>query len=115
MLRFGFLFVATVLTGIELTAAAEGEMPKFDIARACQGSGSVQTPAKCMQDEQAARDQLARLWPRFRQADASRCVQITTNRAGAAGYVELLTCLQAAATDEKNPTDPFGPLPTIAK
>ena len=114
-MRFEFLIVAAALTGIELAAAAEGEMPKFDIATACRASGSVQTPAKCMQDEQAARDQLARLWPQFRQADASRCVQITTNRAAAAGYVELLTCLQAARIEEKKPTDPFGPLPTIAK
>jgi len=115
MLRFGFAFVAAALTGIEFTAAAEGEIPKFDIAVTCRSSGSVQTPAKCAQDEQAARDQLQRLWPQFRQADASRCVQITTNPGGAPGYVELLTCLQAARIDEKKPTDPFGPLPTIAK
>jgi len=115
MLRFGFLFVAAALTGTELTAAAEGEVPRFDIATTCRSAGSVQTPAQCMQDEQAARDQLARLWPQFRQADAARCVQITTNPGGAAGYVELLTCLQAARTDEKKPTDPFGPVPTIAK
>jgi len=115
MFRFGFLLVTAALMGIELTAAAEGEIPRFDIAATCRGSGSVQTPAKCMQDEQAARDQLQRLWPQFRQADASRCVQITTNPGGAAGYVELLTCLQAARVDEKKPTDPLGPLPTIAK
>src|SRR5262245_52179208 len=100
MLRFGFLFVAAALTGIEVTAAAEGEIPKFDIAATCRSSGSVQTPAKCMQDEQAARDQLQRLWTQFRQADASRCVQIATNPGGAAGYVELLTCLQSAQIDE---------------
>jgi hypothetical protein len=115
MLRFEFLFIAAALTGTELTAAAEGELPKFDIATTCRSSGSLQTPAKCMEDEQVARDQLQRLWPQFRQADASRCVQITTNPGGAAGYVELLTCLQAARVDEKKPTDPLGPLPTIAK
>jgi hypothetical protein len=115
MLRFVFLVVVAALTGIEMTPAAEGDVPRFDIAATCRSAGSVQTPAQCMQDEQAARDQLARLWPQFRQADAARCVQITTNRAAAAGYVELLTCLQAARVDEKKPTDPFGPLPTISR
>jgi hypothetical protein len=115
MFRFRFLLVAAaVVTGLEITAAAEREMPKFDITAACRGSGEVETKAKCMQDEQAAHDQLAKLWPQFKQSDASRCVQITTT-GGAASYVELLTCLQAAKIDEKAPTDPFGPLPSIAK
>ena len=112
--RFRFLLVAaTVVAGLETTAAAEREMPKFDITAACRGSGSVQTPAKCMQDEEAARDQLAKLWPQFKQADASRCIQITTSRAAAANYTELLACLQAATVPQR--TDPFGDLPKIAK
>jgi hypothetical protein len=116
MFQFRFLLIATaVVTGLEITAAAEREMPKFDITTACRGSGQVETKAKCMQDEQAARDQLEKLWPQFKQSDTSRCIQITTSRAAAAGYVELLTCLQAAKIDEKTPTDPFGPLPSIAK
>ncbi len=98
-----------------MAAAAEGGVPSFDIAATCRGSGSVQTPAKCMQDEQAARDQLQKLWPQLKEADASRCTQTTTDRAGQAGYVELLTCVQAAVIEEKKPTDPLGPLPTIAK
>jgi hypothetical protein len=106
------LVAAAVVAGLEITAAAE--MPKFDITAACRGSGSVQTPAKCMQDEQAARDQLAKLWPQFAQSDASRCVQITTSPAAAASYVELLTCLQAAEIEDKA-KDPLGPLPAIAK
>jgi hypothetical protein len=109
-----FLVATAVVVGPEVTAAAEREMPKFDITATCRGSGQVQTSAKCMQDEQAARDQLAKLWPQFKQSDASRCVQIVTT-GGASGYVELLTCLQAARIEEKSPKDPFGPLPSIAK
>jgi len=112
MLRFGFLFITAALTGIELAAAAEGEIPKFEIATTCRGSGSVQTPAKCMQDEQAALDQLTKQWREFKQADASRCIRITTSR-GAANYTELLSCLQAATAPQR--TDPFGGLPKIAK
>src|SRR5215471_14204988 len=113
MFRFS-LVVAAAIVFPEIGMTAEREMPKFDITAACRESGAVQTSAKCMQDEQAARDQLAKLWPQFKQSDASRCVQIVTT-GGASGYVELLTCLQAASTEEKSPKDPFGPLPSIAK
>ena len=109
------LSVCAAILGSQITVAAEGEVPKFDITAACRGSGSVQTPAQCMRDEQAARDLLARQWPGFKQTDVSRCVQITTSRAAAANYTELLTCLQAASIEERKPTDPFGPLPQIAK
>jgi len=108
------LSLCVSVLGSQITVAAEREMPKFDITTTCRASGSVQTPAKCMQDEQAARDQLAKLWAQFKQSDAARCIQITTT-GGAPGYVELLTCLQAAKLEEKAPTDPFGPLPSIAK
>ena len=106
------LSVCVGILGPQIAAAAEGEIPKFDIAVACRASGSVQTPAKCMQDEQAAHDLLVKQWPQFKQSDASRCIQITTSRAAAANYTELLTCLQGATIQR---TDPFGPLPTIAK
>lgn len=114
MFRIRFLLIAaTAATGLEIAAAAEAEMPKFDITAACRGSGGVETSAECMQNEQAARDQLSKLWPQFKQSDASRCVQIVRT-GGAANYTELLSCLQAARIEEK-PKDPFGPTPTIAK
>jgi|SRR6476646_2994296 hypothetical protein len=113
MKRRILLSMCCTIAAWQTGTAAEGEIPKFDIAAACQGSGSVQTPAKCMQDEQAARDALAKQWPQFRQSDVSRCVQITTSRAAAANYTELLSCLQAATTPQR--TDPFGGLPKISK
>jgi hypothetical protein len=48
------LSVGIGILSSQMAVAAEGEIPKFDIAAACRASGSVQTPAKCMQDEQAA-------------------------------------------------------------
>ena len=113
MKRTILLSVCVSIVGSQIAMAAEGEIPKFDITAACRGSGSVQTPAKCMQDEQAARDLLAKQWQQFKQSDASRCVQITTSRAAAANYTELLSCLQAATIPQR--TDPFGGLPKIAK
>jgi hypothetical protein len=106
------LSVCAGFLGAQIGMAAEGEIPKFDIAAACRVSGSMQTPAKCMQDEQTAHDLLIKQWPQFKQPDASRCIQIVTSRAAAANYTELLTCLQAATVQK---TDPFGPLPTLVK
>jgi hypothetical protein len=113
MFRIGLVVTAAAIVCPEIGAAAEREVPKFDIAAACRGS-TLETVARCTQDEQSARARLETLWPRFKQSDASRCVQMVTS-GGASGYVELLTCLQDARTDESKPTDPFGPLPTIEK
>lgn len=113
MVRTILLSACVGILGSQMASSAEGEIPRFDIAAACRGSGSVQTPAKCMQDEQAARDQLTKQWREFKQADALRCVQITTNRAAAANYTELLSCLQAASAPQR--TDPFGPPPALVK
>lgn len=116
MVRFGLVIAAAAIVCPGIGAAAEREVPKFDIATACRGSGGggVETVAQCTRDEQEARARLEVLWPQFKQSDASRCVQMVTS-GGASGYVELLTCLQAARIEEKTPTDPFGPLPTIEK
>jgi hypothetical protein len=112
-MKYTILTIMSVgILGSQIAAAAEGEVPKFDINTACRGSGSVQTPAKCAQDEQAARDLLVKQWPQFKQSDVSRCVQITTSRAAAANYSELLACLQEASTQR---TDPFGPPPQLTK
>jgi hypothetical protein len=113
MFHFRLLQVTTMALVMGVGTVAAAEMPKFDLTVACRGSGAVETRAKCMQDEEAARDQLAKLWPQFKQSDASRCVHIETT-GGAANYTELLSCLQAARIEEK-PKDPFGPTPGIAK
>jgi hypothetical protein len=112
MFHSRLLQVTTALV-MSVGTVEAAEMPKFDLTAACRGSGAVETRAKCMQDEEAARDQLAKLWPQFKQSDTSRCVHIVTT-GGAANYTELLSCLQAARIEEK-PKDPFGPTPSIAK
>ncbi len=109
------LSLCVIVFGAQITLAAEGEIPRFDITAACSGSGALQTPAKCTQDEQAARDLLLKQWSQFKQSDVSRCIQITTSQAARANYTEFLTCLQAATIEERTPTDPLGPIPTIAK
>ena len=69
------LSICAGILGLQMAAAAEGEMPQFNLARTCQGSGAVQTPAQCMQNEEAARNQLKPLWPQFKEADVTRCVK----------------------------------------
>ena len=108
LFRLRFLLVAIAgVAGLKIAAAAEGEMPKFDMTAACQGSSSAQA-AKCMHREQTARDQLARLWAQSTELNASRCIQ-RTGQAGTATYTELLTCLQAVEAD------PLGPHQAIAR
>jgi hypothetical protein len=108
------LITAVAISGLQVAVAAERKMPKFDIAAACRSSGAVETVAGCTRDEQAARGQLAKLWPQFKKSDQSRCVQMVTDLGPSmSSYVELLTCLQAAKIEKKMPTDPLGPTPAI--
>jgi hypothetical protein len=110
------LITAVAISGLQVAVAAERKMPKFDIAAACRSSGAVETPAGCTRDEQAARDQLGKSWPRFKQSDRSRCVRMVTDLGPSmSSYVELLTCLQAAKIEKKMPADPLGPLPAISE
>jgi hypothetical protein len=93
---FGFRFIlvaAVIVIGLDITAAADRGIPKFDITATCGGSGQVEVSATCIQDERAAHKHLVRLWPKFKQSQASRCIKILRTK-GTSNYVELLTCLQ---------------------
>lgn len=46
----------------------------------------------CMQDELAAKDQLAKRWSTFKSKDRQNCVEQA--RAPSPSYVEVLTCLE---------------------
>jgi hypothetical protein len=108
MRRTILLSICVSILRSQIAPAAEGEIPKFDIAAACRGSGSVQTPAKCMQDEQAALDQITKQWREFKQADASHCIQITTSRAAAANYTDCShACKQQPHRKERTPSEIF--------
>jgi hypothetical protein len=93
---FGFRFIlvaAVIVIGLDITAAADRGIPKFDITATCGGSGQVEVSATCIQDERAAHKHLVKLWPKFKQSQASRCIKILRTK-GTSNYVELLTCLQ---------------------
>ena len=76
-------------------AAAEG-VPTLDMKRECNFEGSVLGNQKqCLADEEQAKQQLQQEWPQFNASDKRQCLSEAT-MAGAASYVELITCLEMA-------------------
>jgi hypothetical protein len=69
-------------------------VPKFDIARECQGEGGTkETLKRCADDEATARDQLQSEWIQFSARAKIQCNQ-ETSIDGTPSYVEFLTCLE---------------------
>jgi hypothetical protein len=103
MVRF-LLTAIVVAVGISVAAQisrAADAVPKFNTARHCQAelsdsSGTGETMASCVADEQRARDELAPEWNRFSSADKATCIgEVSID--GTPSYVELQTCLENAA------------------
>ena len=67
----------------------------------------------CMQDEMAAKDQLAKNWNKFKPYDKQSCVEQA--RAPSPSYVEVLTCLEMntgnISTGERQLPQTGGPQP----
>ena len=82
----------------DLASAKQAGVPQFDVARTCQearASASIDKDLAyrgCLNDENEARDQLARKWGQFRLEDRNDCV--AQGAAPLPSYVELLTCLE---------------------
>jgi hypothetical protein len=82
-----------ILTSLQPTAIADA-VPKFDIARECQGEGDTQETQKmCVDDETQARAQLQTEWIQFTPGAKIQCLQ-ETSIDGTPSYVEFLTCLE---------------------
>ena len=66
----------------------------------------------CMQDEMAAKDQLAKRWSQFKPKDRSDCVEQA--REPSPSYVEVLTCLEMDSDAMRNAPKVDGkPVPQI--
>lgn len=78
--------------------AKQQAFPNFDIARTCQeartSAGGDKSVAfrGCMNDENEAREQLARRWGQFDAQDRDDC--LAQGAAPLPSYVEILTCLE---------------------
>jgi hypothetical protein len=82
-----------ILTSLHPTAMADA-VPKFEIARECQGEGGTkEMQQRCADDEAQARDQLQTEWIQFTPGAKSQCLQ-ETSMDGTPSYVEFLTCLE---------------------
>jgi hypothetical protein len=91
------LFPALLVGGHLLMTVAE-PVPDLNFEPLChsgasKGLGGKDDREVCIQDEKAARGQLAKTWSGFAPADRARCVRLSTMDR-TASYVEVLTCLE---------------------
>lgn len=88
------IMVAAILAA---TAAHAAEVPTLDISRTCKPIAGDRSMAidteRCLKTEKEAREQLAREWSTFPEADRKQCTQ-TATMGGLPSYVELITCLE---------------------
>ena len=99
--KHGIAISAVVILALASTALAkDAGPPRLDVEYACRASEkavsavvSVTTDIfkSCLDDENAARDQLDRGWAKFPASDRSRCIHPSEFLPS---YVEWLTCLE---------------------
>lgn len=91
------------MSDVPSASYAADVVPEFDISANCKtdlqdSEGTGETLRKCADDEQRARQQLAKAWSRFAPDDKTTCLR-ETDIDGMPSYVELQVCLQMAARD----------------
>jgi hypothetical protein len=87
-----------MLVGGHLLITVVDQVPDLNFEPLCRsgttrGMGGRDDRDVCMQDENAARGQLAQKWSEFAPADRARCIRLSTMDR-TASYVEVLTCLE---------------------
>ena len=112
---------ALVLTAPAACAKSSrgGGVPDLNVKGSCQdaqkfSSGVDKNNAYkgCMQDEMAAKDQLAKRWSQFNVKDRTNCVEQA--RDPSPSYVEVLTCLEMDTDAMRNAPKVDGkPVPQI--
>jgi len=88
--------------------ARSAEIPNLDVRPVCRGIASqsadpgvgqqgdrASTFQRCMESEQAVREQLTREWSAFSAGDKQHCITLATT-GGESSNTELLTCLEMA-------------------
>jgi hypothetical protein len=94
-----------MLVGGHLLIAVVDQVPDLNFEPICRsgasnGMGGRDDREVCMQDERAARDQLAKAWSQFAPADRARCIR-TSTMDRTTSYVEVLTCLEMSQAAKK--------------
>jgi hypothetical protein len=94
------LTAAIILGAVSAAAAKDGGPPTVDIQKTCRESSNVlsglagsgnQDFDACMNDEQAARDQLAKDWASYPAAAKSQCIK---PKEYLPDYVEWQSCIE---------------------
>jgi hypothetical protein len=90
------VFAFFVSSSLMMTVA--DAVPAFDVKQGCGGTEVAaafppRSPERCVQSEEAARDQLKKSWLELPVADKTECVS-TVKIGGPPSYVELLTCIE---------------------
>src|SRR6476660_4442631 len=104
--------VAAALT-VPFIAVAANFPPKFNVAPGCKAAAAInqtmdlsvaQNYQSCMDDEEAARQELIQNWSSFTPQDQVRCVGQTQIN-GMPSYAEVLACLQVTGKSPAQPTE----------
>jgi hypothetical protein len=81
---------------VALQVVAADQVPNLDVAPGCRAavdiSGIAAPEQACLNDEQTARNDLAKQWSQFRADDKAMCLDQT--KTFNPSYVELQTCLE---------------------
>src|SRR5262249_24432860 len=93
----------------QLAISVADRIPNLNVEPACRNAaagdiGVKQDQKVCLDDEHAARDQLAKEWGQFSSADRGSCLRLT-DTGGNPTYTELLTCLEMDRDAGKLPED----------
>jgi hypothetical protein len=78
-----------------LIAATKTGVPRLDVRATCNSRGTTELAGSdaCMRDENSAKDELTKMWPKVPANIRKSCID-EVNIGGSASYVELLTCSQ---------------------
>jgi hypothetical protein len=95
------LSAVVVSSGLLLLAA--DDVPTYNFSANCRSETATSASEKsCVKEERGARGMLLKQWSQYAPSDRANCRQVEET-AGAPSYVELLTCLQMAASAKKLP------------
>jgi hypothetical protein len=89
---------ASLLFGLQYTAAFANDPPKLDVTPSCKAAGQFalvggRDKEVCLVDEHSAENTLGQNWSKYNAVDKTQCVG-TVKTGGPASYVELLSCLE---------------------
>jgi hypothetical protein len=96
---------AALAFGTSLITVAAGGVPTLKVEPSCRAAGVEgmivgRTVDSCLNDEKAARDQLAKDWGTYSADDKNHCLSMVST-GGDPSYVELLSCLEMSRDAKK--------------